>query len=849
MILLLEKLREKVESWKSDGYVGITPETRKILNHIYKRDYLYRPQKEAFETYIYLKEVLGNKTTSDIIPLLYESERELIDSLSISQNLKLDLAYNPERKSKIKELIEEQYGQFAYPNQVYALTMGAGKTLLMGVLTMYEFILSTHYPDDPRFAKNILVFAPDTTIIESLKEIKSFDYTIAVPKEYENVVLNIKYHYLETTDTPVNFVGNYNIIVSNSQKIILKKKSNLLKSSQILLNETERSKQFHKNQRREAIRRLSNLAIFVDEAHHSYGSNLDKTLKRTRETIEYLDEEGKTPLVNVVNFTGTPYVNNKLISDVVYYFGLKQGIEEGILKQVKFKDYENVKSEEFVTDVVDVFLDRYSGIKLEGKLPKIAFYSSSIEDLQQNLRPVLEKVLTKKGIPINTILEYHTKKEDNKEDFVKLDTEESKKQFILLVGKGTEGWNVRSLVATALFRKPTSSIFVLQASTRCMRSIGDNSTPATIFLSSENGIILEKELQKNFDVTRADLERQETEKVDLELNVLKKKKIRVRKVLREIVNVKKKEPQEITLKSIADYTVSVREGVIREGGVLLDRDENRAYIQTRSKGVKQVQKAQDSSVPPYHFIANLSIRTHIPCLSIKEIIDINNLKMDDIESLNTKNYYDILDLISQDIINQMFEYKENKSIIEEDLELTKNFPYKISRDKDKSALVVYKTDEDNSRLGFHINPYSFDSGDEKDLFFFLREALEPKEVITDIYFTGNITNTFRTDFYFEYRNPTNEKISRYFPDFLIETNKGRFIVIEVKSDRERITYQQNKDMFENGDKKIFDEVYAKELGFVEFQKENKNFDYHIIFNARLQQKQEELLEKINSKIT
>jgi len=843
--LLLEKLKNKVESWKSEGYPGITSETRKMLNHIYKVNYLYRPQKEAFETYIYLKEILGNKTTSDIIPSLYESDRELIESLSISPDEKVDLAYDPERDKKIRELIEEQYGQFAYPNQVYALTMGAGKTLLMGTLVMYEFILSSQYPEDPKFAKNILVFAPDTTIIESLKEIKSFDYRIVVPKEYENVVLNIKYHYLETPKTPVNLIGNYNIIVSNSQKIILKKKNKLVKSTQILINEKERSEQYHKNVRLESIRRLSNVAIFVDEAHHSYGSNLDKTLKRTRETIKYLHKEGETPLVNVVNLTGTPYINNKLISDVVYYFGLKQGIEEGILKQVKFKDYDNVKSEEFVSDVVDEFLDRYSNIKLEGKLPKIAFYSSNIEDLQQNLRPTLEKVLTSKGIPIDTVLEYHTKKEESKEEFLKLDTEESKKQYILLVGKGTEGWNVRSLVATALYRKPTSSIFVLQASTRCMRSIGDNSTPATIFLSNENAEILEKELQKNFAVTRADLERQESEKVDLELNVLKEKKIKIKKVLKEIVSIEKKEAKDITLKSIDDYISDIKESVITEGGILLDKDSKTAYIQSKSKKEKKWEK---SSISPYHLISNLSIKTHLPCLSIKEILGNNDFKIDDIEKLNTNNYHDVLNLISQDITNQIFEYKENKSVIEEELELTKKSSFKLSRDKGKSKLIVYKEDCDGSRLGFHINPYSFDTDDEKDLFLFLSETLEPNEVITDVYFTGNITDSSHTDFYFEYWNPTKERISRYFPDFLIETSKGRFIVIEVKGDQERTTYQQNKEMFEKGEKKIFDEVYAKELGFKDFQQENKNFDYHIIFNAKLQQRQKELLGKINSNL-
>ena len=144
----------------------------------------------------------------------------------------------------------------------------------------------------------------------------------------------------------------------------------------------------------------------------------------------------------------------------------------------------------------------------------------------------------------------------------------------------------------------------------------------------------------------------------------------------------------------------------------MDKDSKTAYIQTKAKKEKKWEK---SSISPYHLISNLSIKTHLPCMSIKEILENNDFKMDDIEKLNTKNYHDILNLISQDITNQIFEYKENKSVIEEELELTKNFPFKLSRDKGKSKLVVYKAEGDDSRLGFHINPYSFDTDDEKDL--------------------------------------------------------------------------------------------------------------------------------------
>ena len=78
--------------------------------------------------------------------------------------------------------------------------------------------------------------------------------------------------------------------------------------------------------------------VFVDEAHHSFGTTLEGSLKKTKETINYIHKEGKTPLVAVVNLTGTPYINNEMIADVVYHFGLKEGIEKGILKQVRFWD-------------------------------------------------------------------------------------------------------------------------------------------------------------------------------------------------------------------------------------------------------------------------------------------------------------------------------------------------------------------------------------------------------------------------------------------------------------------------------------------------------------------------------
>ncbi|MBP3855075.1 MAG: hypothetical protein IK990_05605 [Ruminiclostridium sp.] len=87
-----------------------------------------------------------------------------------------------------------------YPNYIYALTMGLGKTILMATCIFYEFLLAKKYPRDKRFCHNALVFAPDKTVLQSLREIMTFDKTKVVPPEYARVLdSNIKFHFLDET--------------------------------------------------------------------------------------------------------------------------------------------------------------------------------------------------------------------------------------------------------------------------------------------------------------------------------------------------------------------------------------------------------------------------------------------------------------------------------------------------------------------------------------------------------------------------------------------------------------------------------------------------------------------------
>lgn len=842
--LFLQNIQKQVVKWREDGYKSVHKETENILAHIKRVSYLHGPQIEALETYIFLKEVIGNKPSVEVFRQSFENERELIRALGISDKEAFELAYDKNKDEKIQAILDEKFGTSDYANQVYALTMGSGKTILMAVMMLYDFVLSFYHKDDERFAKNALVFAPDTTIIESLKEIKTFDYSRVLPKEYENIILNIKYHYLESTDTALAPNGNYNVIVSNSQKIILKTRNGDSNNAtkRLFGDKNELGKREVENMRLQAIRQLGSLQIFVDEAHHSYGKTLEGTLKKTRQTIDYLHKH--TPLVSVVNLTGTPYVNNKMISDVVYHFGLKQGIEKGILKQVRIMDYGVVRSQKFLEEVIDTFISEYDKKRLEGRLPKIAFFASSIDDLQNDLKPKLERVLTERNILPSTILEYHTRAEENADEFKRLDTAESKKQFVLLVGKGTEGWNCRSLVSVALYKKPKSTILVLQSTTRCLRAIGDNSTRAHIFLSKENYKILDKELKNNFASSISELNSQDQKMIEHTLKVEKRKTVKVKKVLKEILAVREANAESIKI-DFKKFKPEEYQSFVSEGGIFLGDEGRAGYSEARA-----VRKIEDKNDFTFYEIAEIINRyTHLPYVVIDSIISGSGKKRDEIVKMANENFA-LVPFVIQEILKSAYKYEEKTETVEEELELTKLFPFKISVQQGRNTLVVFKEAEEQEgrkgRLGFHINPYAFDSGDEKDLFRYLRDVLEKDEAIKDVYFTGArvCADPSRTDFYFEYWSPEQKRVGRYFPDFLIETSKERFVVIEAKGGDEQADYEANKKSYKGKLENLTNEILAKKIGFDDFKRVNKNFEYHIIFNASLQREQLRLLEEI-----
>jgi type III restriction enzyme len=517
-----------------------TEVTRKFLDfnnpETNAKAFLRPPQFEALEIYIFLKEFLGNLQVGEVFKAWSERTGKFGSLLDVTTGLEMLPVWQiDELELNSREVLLERMrkNSRAYPNYIFALAMGTGKTVLIATCIFYEFLLANKFERNACYCHNALVFAPDRTVLQSLKEIESFDLMRVVPPQYVSfLTAHLRFHYLDEAGTSLDTLdgSRFNVIVSNAQKIILKRQRRQKMPADGLFGTTtglhgvavpEEADELTTNQRFEKLQRLRQVGIYVDEAHHSFGNALAKDMgagarstdRSLRTTIDILAAKlnaAGTRVVACYNYTGTPYVGREVLPEVVYAYGLKDAIDKKFLKKVVLHGYVNTRTNEFVDLAIERFLAEAPELRPEGLLPKLAFFAATIEELTQDLKPAVERALLKRGISTARILvnvgDDKLTTNDDIRDFNHLDSERSHRQFILLVNKGREGWNCRSLFGVGLFRVPRSRVFVLQATMRCLRAIGEVQHTGHVFLSEDNLTILNDELQQNFRISAATLQ-------------------------------------------------------------------------------------------------------------------------------------------------------------------------------------------------------------------------------------------------------------------------------------------------------------------------------------------------------
>lgn len=772
--------------------------------------FLRRPQFEALEMYVFVKEFMGNPQVYQMFDDWRNKRGNFSDAsyYSLSKSGQITIFDAP--TEKITDTLFKQMKKYreAYPNYIYALTMGLGKTILMATCIFYEFLLAKKYPKDKRFCHNALVFAPDKTVLQSLREIMTFDKTKVVPPEYARVLdANINFHFLDETGAVLHTIddSDFNIIISNTQKIIVKKKRKEETAAQALFSGTSSllsavygdgegdeddvwdDTTLMDNQRFKKLCRLPQLGVYVDEAHHLFGADLEKQIRSSganktslRDTINLLAEN--TSIVACYNYTGTPYVKNQLLPEVVYAYGLRESIWNGFLKDADPLGYENVKSEEFLKAVVTTFWERYGGKTYEGLKPKLAIYAAGVEEAATEVRPALEKILADLGIPATSILlnvgdPKYTKDEDIRH-FNNLDvpgSEGNDKQFIILVEKGKEGWNCRSLFGVALFRSPKSKIFVLQATMRCLRSITNERLTATVFLSKENFDTLNDELHKNFNMEIKDIKAPSSDdRHKYKVRVLPPPRtITLKRIWHEYTLHEKEYTDPVDFKLVG-ADLSKYRSVVYEGDSLA-RDTT-----VKEKTVDYLQDNMRYS--EFSLAGEVARYLNISCILAARILRESVDGIDVI--LEAMNRYNAVldDYIIPAVFHALFDVTSELRTEDKELVLLREPEdagyYEFSAKDDLVLTDRYPGfTPEQIKKSFHADTYCFDSAPEKECFMQYITSAKVQEV----YFTGMFTSN-QGDLSVHYYDPESGRIRQYYPDFLAKMADGSYQLIEVKGD-------------------------------------------------------------------
>lgn len=817
---LYQHLAQRVADWRTAGYpCSEYPAIAEILNYATLDDeehtlrLLRRAQMVALETYWYLRLIEKTPHIFELYKRYYTKFFDLLAALSMNTDAITEMVVNEGREvlwQRVRDdetFVKQHHLESVhetltldYPSYIFALAMGAGKTMLIGTIIATEFAMALEYPGDAcPFVQNALVFAPGLTILESLRELAELRYDLILPprlyKSFE-ATYSLIFTRDGEKDVPVIRGSRYNLIVTNTEKIRIQKRAYRHSNwSQLEYLHRLEQAEAEANLRLRAIASLPNLGIFSDEAHHTYGRDIGKDLKRVRQTVDYLHQN--TDVVCVVNTTGTPYYERQPLRDVVIWYGLSEGIRDGILKPVEDNiyayDFDDQHADTFVREVIRTFFADYGNVTLPNGAPaRLALYFPQNRDLTE-LRPVVEATLLELGYPLDIVLR-NTDKSTEAEvaAFNRLNDPDSPHRVILLVNKGTEGWNCPSLFACALARKlRTSQNFVLQAASRCLRQIPGNPHKARIYLSMDNRGALDRQLQETYGETLGDLSRTSGNTVACTIRVRKVDipPLTVTRLVRQVVPATVEQPSAIHLvkPTLAPEVVLVRQTLT------LETQPGQASVlqQTNEEAVTEI-----VGLDLYSAAARLAAVYRLPALAL--YLELHRLYADD--DLVPETHFPAL---CEQLEAQTRRYAIEEIEVEDALALLKVdgggfqvqqegnaivYTAEISYPKGKEHLLLSwqsMLSHNSGDFGFHYDPYNFDSAPELDFFQQMLKAinLEPEQV-EDIYFTGALTDPRKTDFYVEYKGEDGHW-HRYSPDFVVRRKDGRAVIVEIKDERMR----------------------------------------------------------------
>lgn len=481
-MLLVDKLRQEVDTWRESGYPGVTETTRDLLTYWFEQDHLvnrnrfryYFAQREAIETLIFLVEVKGY---SDLVPLIKDFAT-IVKSTLFGDALSFQESVDGKRSIRryLPELEAETTQDLPEPNLVrYAFKMatGSGKTVVMALVMVWSYF-NRLKEKKLNLSDNFLIVAPNVIVLERLlkdfRDNRIFNDLPLIPPHMKG---EWRPRVISRGDSSVP-ASTGNILVQNIQQLYESRADDNWKPENVV--EAILGKPPGKDITKPTIsvlhhlKNLSNLMVINDEAHHVHDDDLEwnKTLLMLHHTID----DG---LKLWLDFSATPKnQNGTYFPWIIVDYPLAQAVEDSIVKapiivhRINKKDPEDV-TEDNVAEVYRVWIIA----ALERWREHVQYYASLGKKpvlfimAEKNLfaDKIAEMLAKQKDIKRDEILVIHT---DNTGNIQKKDLEELRRtarkiddpdntiKIVVSVMMLREGWDVQN-VTVVLGLRPFSS--------------------------------------------------------------------------------------------------------------------------------------------------------------------------------------------------------------------------------------------------------------------------------------------------------------------------------------------------------------------------------------------------------
>lgn len=564
-------IKTKRDQWLSESDCPVL----NLVKYIEDKGKMRDAQIEAIKTYLFLKIACNNRPLAELIKagffnLFTDSD---IDDLSMSAESRQTFRSNPgivalyefassqddhgnviaqqlatsllekPQEIDIDSVIDKIFYGVSYPDYVFSLPMGAGKTYLMAAFIYLDLYFAQQEPENKSFAHNFMVFVPSglkTSVIPSLRTIQDFNPAWIIPEPAASKLKReLKFEMLDENKSAnkSNRTKNPNVqkiaiheplselfglvAITNAEKVILDRIENKEGGLFDFHEESEDEKDRVANELRNKIGKMPNLSILIDEVHHVASSNNNDEAK-LRSVVNKWTKNNT--ITTVLGFSGTPYLDKKEtinitksqtfktseMSNIVDYYPLANGIGNFLKVPKIIKSNSNSRTE-IVEKGVRKFFEHYKDIVYEnGTCAKLGIYCGTIETLEEVIYPLVSQICTELKLnPDEAILKFHdgnkkyTEPNNARSEFAALDKPFSRKRIILLVQIGKEGWDCKSLTGIILSQeKDCPQKMVLQTSCRCLREVSEASKEdALIYLNAQNYKYLDEQLQKQQHIT------------------------------------------------------------------------------------------------------------------------------------------------------------------------------------------------------------------------------------------------------------------------------------------------------------------------------------------------------------